>query len=191
MCNIHVRIGHQHVRLCTRLKLRCAQTDTLVGGKDISCPTLHTPLSCVCFSGQVKVDSSALKSVFAHARAFRVHKRTRARQTRARRVRFSTRQERPCAQTDTCAANKGGICPYLHTQFMTCVNTDTQSPVQAIARPYMHTGCSSVCKVGHKIGRMVPLLSVRTHHRIPCVHKRTITMNEGRERLRMSDGAND
>ena len=86
---------------------------------------------------------------FAHGTPTRVQSRTQDWPYRAVLVRFCTLGARACAFPDT------------------------RRPIRAVTRPFVHTGRPRVCKVGHKIGRIAPFLSVFAHCRVPRVHKRT------------------
>lgn len=78
-------------------------------------------------------------SVFAHAPTARVQTRTSLCVFRPPHVRFRTRGHRPCAITDTCMQEMGGLCPFLHTPL------------------------SSVCKYGHRRALVGHLMSVFAH----------------------------
>jgi hypothetical protein len=68
----------------------------------------------VCTNGQERRYSASLVSDFAHARASRVHKRTRDRPNRHPRVRKSTRHKAACAQTDTSCPHSPRGRPLAH-----------------------------------------------------------------------------
>ena len=112
-------------------------------------PHMRATGTAVCASGRSRGEWGQDVSACAHGAPTRVQSRTRNRQNGTALVRLCTRCLLACAKSDTRLAVSHRSCPLVHT------------------------GRPRVCKVGHETGRMAPLLSVCTHHRMPRVHKRT------------------
>jgi len=115
----------------------------------------------VCVCGHVGGRKIWTASDFAHAPILRVLFRTRAGPIRAGRVRLCTRGLTACA------------------------DTDTQRPIRAIARPFVHTGRPGVCKVGREAGHTALYLSVCAHGTPRRVQIRTRRGRFGRSRVRL------
>ena len=92
-----------------------AEAAALANGEDGSCPTLHTPPPCVCFSGHGTGRIAPHLSVCAHGTPARVQSRTRNRPHRAAPVRLCTRCLMACAKSDTGPAEWRRTCPFAHT----------------------------------------------------------------------------
>lgn len=88
-------------------------------------------------------------SVSAHALCQRVQNRTKERENRYIRVRFCTREETTCAETDKPEGKSEPSCPFSHT----------------------HDG--NVCRNGHSGVRTAALVSEKAHALWRRVHKRT------------------
>jgi hypothetical protein len=119
-------LARRRVRLCTRGIRRCAQTDRNGAILPVSCPFVHTPIGGVCTNGHVIARIGIHVSGKAHARASRVHKRTRAARYGRARVRLCTRHKAACALMDTS-------CPH--------------SPC---GRPLVHSAAQVACECGHR-----------------------------------------
>ena len=111
---------------------------------------MHATGAAVCVCGHVGGRKIWTASDFAHASILRVLFRTRAGPIRAGRVRLCTRGLTACAKSDT------------------------QRPIRAIARPFVHTGRPDVCKVGREAGHTALYLSVCAHGTPKRVQSRTM-----------------
>ena len=105
--------------------------------------------SLVCTNGQNRCHAASIVSVFAHARASRVHKRTGSRLNRHLRVRICTRPYCPCA------------------------NTDSFELILLITCPFLHTSRGRVCRNGHVSAGNGRFVSVFAHAVDRCVQKQT------------------
>ncbi len=71
-----------------------------------------------------------------------------------------------------------------------CAFPDTRTSIRAVARPFVHTGRTRVCKVGHGIGQIAPFLSVCAHAALWRVHSRTRDWQNSAVLVRMCTPSN-
>lgn len=154
--------GRYRVRICTRPSVTCAQADRKSPEPAPTCPYLHTRGRTVCTNGHERRHAASIVSVFAHAPIARVQIRTVLSLFCSSHVRFCTRHVAACAETDMCAQEIVGLCPYLHTRSIVvckyghvrchmtarmtaCARTDTSCPYRLRTCMLVHTTVPVVC----------------------------------------------
>ena len=70
-------------------------------------------------------------------------------------------------------------------RLIACAKSDTRRPIQAVTRPFLHTGRPCVCKVGHEISCNEPPLSACAHVGLRRVQSRTRDRQNGTVPVRL------
>ncbi len=161
-------LARRRVRLCTRGTRRCAQADRNGAILPVPCPTSHTPLGGVRTNGHVIARIGIHVSGKAHARASRVHKRTRAARYGRARVRLCTRHKKACAQADRNGAILPVSCPTLHTRGRPVCTSGHVLPPFA-ARVSACARATTCCVHRSRVQAALPELPFAQHDRV-AVH---------------------